>query len=94
LNLDALTPSQIGQALPVIADRCREVGRDPSTLPVSVHIWGEAGDVEPGPGRQERYLEYAEIGVDRIIVQGYSGVTRPDILESLIEDCAGAGLLG
>jgi len=94
LNLDALTPGQVEAALPVIADRCREVGRDPSTLPVSVHIWGEAGNVEPGAARRERYLEYREVGVDRVIVQGFPGVTRPDILETLIEDCAGAGLLG
>ncbi|HUO45296.1 MAG TPA: TIGR03560 family F420-dependent LLM class oxidoreductase, partial [Acidimicrobiia bacterium] len=35
LNLDALTPVQVEQALPVIRSRCEEIGRDPSTLAVS-----------------------------------------------------------
>jgi alkanesulfonate monooxygenase SsuD/methylene tetrahydromethanopterin reductase-like flavin-dependent oxidoreductase (luciferase family) len=47
LNLDALTPSQVEAALPVIASRCTEIDRDPASLAVSVHIWGEAGDVRP-----------------------------------------------
>lgn len=93
LNLDALLPNEVAEALPVIADRCQEVGRDPSTLPVSVHIWGEAGDVEPGAQRQERFQEYRELGVERIIVQGFPGVTDPAVLNLLINDCAQAQLL-
>jgi alkanesulfonate monooxygenase SsuD/methylene tetrahydromethanopterin reductase-like flavin-dependent oxidoreductase (luciferase family) len=38
LNLDALMPDEIAAALPVIADRCREAGRDPDTLRVAVHV--------------------------------------------------------
>ena len=41
LNLDGLTPAEVAEALPVIAARCEEIGRDPATLPVSVHVWSE-----------------------------------------------------
>ena len=59
LNLDALPPAQVEAALPVIAERCAEVGRDPATLAVSVHIWGEAGAVAPGAERRQRLRDYA-----------------------------------
>ena len=93
LNLDALMPAAAAEALPVIADRCREIGRDPQTLSVSVHIWGEAGAVEPGAQRRERLLEYAELGLSRAIVQGFPGVKDPAALDSLVDDCAAVGML-
>lgn len=93
LNLDALMPETVAKALPVIAQRCEEIDRDPATLAVSVHIWGEPA-AAPGAQRQRRFHEYEEVGVDRIIVQGFEGVHRPEALESLIEDCQTAGLLG
>ena len=43
--------------------------------------------------RTERLLEYAESGVDRVIVQGFVGTTDPAALDSLIDDCAATGLL-
>lgn len=93
LNLDALTPQALAAAIPVIRDRCEEINRDPTTLRLSVHIWGEAGDVDPGGPRQERFAEYAALGVHRLIVQGFNGVSDPDSLNSLIEDCRTAALL-
>ena len=93
LNLDALTPQALAAAIPVIRDRCEEINRDPTTLRLSVHIWGEAGDVDPGGPRQERFAEYAALGVHRIIVQGFHGVSDPDSLNSLIEDCQAVTLL-
>src|SRR6202521_333953 len=38
LNLDWLTPDEVGAAKPVIASRCEEIGRDPATLRLSVNI--------------------------------------------------------
>jgi alkanesulfonate monooxygenase SsuD/methylene tetrahydromethanopterin reductase-like flavin-dependent oxidoreductase (luciferase family) len=93
LNLDALTPRAVEAALPVIASRCGEVGRDPSSLAVAVHVWGEAGDVAPGAQRRQRLREYADLGLRRVIRQGFPAVTEPDVLESLAEDCAAVGLL-
>ena len=41
LNLDGMAPSEVAEALPVIRSRCEEIDRDPATLKVSVHMWGE-----------------------------------------------------
>ena len=94
LNLDGLSPRQAAEALPVIRQRCEEVGRDPSTLGVSVHLWGPPADVPPGSARIERLLEYAATGIDTVIVQGFVGTTDPAALDSLIDDCAATGFLG
>ena len=47
-----------------IRSRCEEIGRDPDTLRVAVHVWGEAGDVAPGAQRQQRLKEYADLGLE------------------------------
>ena len=41
LNVDGLEPREIDAAMPLIRARCEEIGRDPATLPISVHIWHE-----------------------------------------------------
>ncbi|HUG86543.1 MAG TPA: LLM class flavin-dependent oxidoreductase [Euzebya sp.] len=94
MNLDALTPQAVARALPVIAERCEEIGRDPATLPVAVHLWGEPAAVNPGAERQERLHEYAELGLLRVILQGFDAVKDPQVLESIVEDCAAVGYLG
>ena len=93
LNLDALTPAQVEAALPIIASRCAEVGRDPASLAVSVHIWGEAGDVRPGSERRQRLRDYAALGLSRAIVQGFVAVRDEHALDDLVEDCLALGLL-
>jgi F420-dependent oxidoreductase-like protein len=92
LNLDALTPAEIDAALPVVASRCDEIGRDPSTLRVSVHIWG-AADARPGTERRQRLRDFASLGLSRAIVQGFAAAADPRALDSLIDDCASAGFL-
>ena len=94
LNLDALEPAAVAAALPVIRERCDEVGRDPSTLAISVHLWGASLGVAAGAARVERLREYAELGVARVMVQGFIGVADPAALGVLFEDCRSAGLLG
>jgi len=94
LCLDALAPEAVAKALPVIASRCEEIGRDPRTLRVSVHLWGEPAAVPPGPQRQARLAEYADLGVDRVVLQGFRAVGHPEVLDALAEDCAALGLLG
>jgi alkanesulfonate monooxygenase SsuD/methylene tetrahydromethanopterin reductase-like flavin-dependent oxidoreductase (luciferase family) len=93
LNLDALTPTEIEAALPIIASRCDEVGREPSTLRISVHIWGAAGDVLPGAERRQRLRDYASLGLGRAIVQGFAAAADPHILDPLVEDCLAVGFL-
>jgi F420-dependent oxidoreductase-like protein len=92
LNLDALMPDEVARALPVIAERCREVGRDPDSLRVSVHIWGRPA-APPGSERQARLREYADLGLHRAILQGFPAVGDPSVLDALAEDCAALGLL-
>jgi len=92
INLDAMTPDDVTRALPTIRQRCEEIGRDPASLRVSIHIWGEA-DAAPGDERQERLGRYAQLGRSRAIVQGFPAVKDPAALERLVVDCAAVGLL-
>jgi alkanesulfonate monooxygenase SsuD/methylene tetrahydromethanopterin reductase-like flavin-dependent oxidoreductase (luciferase family) len=92
LNLDALRPAAVAQALPIIAERCEEIGRDPATLRVSVHVWLDP-PAEPGAERQELLLAYDELGLARAIVQGFPAVKDPGYLDALLTDCESTGLL-
>jgi alkanesulfonate monooxygenase SsuD/methylene tetrahydromethanopterin reductase-like flavin-dependent oxidoreductase (luciferase family) len=92
LNLDAMVPRDVEAALPVIRSRCEEIGRDPSTLRVSVHIWGPA-DAAAGAARRDRLRDYRDVGVDRVMVQGFGAVSDAGLLERVAEDCAASGLL-
>ena len=92
LNLDALRPEQVAEALPVIRQRCEEAGRDPATLRVSVHVWLDP-PARPGSERRELLLSYADVGLARAILQGFPAVSDPEYLDSLVEDCAAVGLL-
>ena len=79
LNLDTLTPAKIEAALPVIRERCEEVGRDPASLAVSVFIWGEAAAVAAGPERRQRFRDYEGLGLapgDRPGVRAREGPPR------------------
>lgn len=66
LNLDALTPAEVAEALPVIRSRCEEIGRDPASLAVSVHVaWQSLG--RAGHERVDLVAGYRELGVSRLI---------------------------
>lgn len=93
LNLDAMMPSQISEALPVVRDRCMEVGRDPATLSVAVHFWGPPAAVSPGSERIVRLQEYERLGLSRIIFELGSRIRDPEGLNSVAADCLSAGLL-
>ena len=92
LNLDALMPEAVDAALPVIASRCQEVGRDPATLGVSVHIWG-APDAPPGAARRDRLRAYRDLGLSRVILQGFGAVQDEGLLPAIADDCAAVGLI-
>ena len=92
LNLDALPPAAVADALPVIHERCREVDRDRASLRVSVHIWGEAA-APPGQARRDRLREYEDLGVDRVMLQGFGAVSDDGLLEAIAEDCLFAGMI-
>lgn len=92
LNLDALMPAEVEAALPVIASRCREIGRDPATLRVSVHIWGRP-DAPMGAPRRDRLRAYRDLGLARVMLQGFGSVRDSRFLERIADDCAAVGLL-
>jgi len=91
LNLDGMTPAQVKEALPVVAARCEEIGRDPSTLAVSVHVWTQNFG-GAGAARVDLLAGYREAGVSRVMGLDRASVTSDDALESLAEDAHGAGV--
>ena len=90
LNLDGLEPGEVREALPVIRSRCEEVGRDPATLPVSVHLWHEALAPE-GRARQDLLAAYREAGVSRVQTLLPESVTSDDALASFAADARASG---
>ncbi len=67
LNLDGMSPGDVAEALPVIASRCEEIGRDPASLKISVHTWSESPGVsEEGSQRVDLFAAYRELGIHRV----------------------------
>jgi F420-dependent oxidoreductase-like protein len=91
LNVDGMSPDDVREALPVIRSRCEEIGRDPATLAISVHIW--ARDMrESGQKRVDRLAGFKELGVSRVMGFVISCVDTDEALESLVADAREAGL--
>ncbi len=93
LNLDAMSPAEVEAAIPVIASRCEEIGRDPATLRVSVHVWGDAAADKPGEERRRALRDYGSLGLSRVIVQGFAAVRDEHALDGVVEDGLATGLL-
>ena len=94
LNVDGLTPDELRAALPTIRARCEEIGRDPDTLSVSVHVWwGDDAWSIAGERRVELLRAYAELGVSRVIGLLQASATSDDALEGLAADFGRVGEL-
>ena len=91
LNIDAMFPEDLAQAMPTIRQRCEEIGRDPDSLRVSVHVWWEHA-VAAGPERVERFAAYRELGVSRIQCLVRDAVQDDEALDRFARDCAAAGI--
>ncbi len=91
LNLDGLSPDQTRSALPVIAARCEEIGRDPVSLRVSVHVFS-TGLGSAGPQRVNTLGEYRLTGVSRVMTPPPGLVDTDEVLHALAEDCLAAGV--
>jgi F420-dependent oxidoreductase-like protein len=90
LNLDGLEPREVREALLLIGSRCEEIGRDPATLPVSVHLWHEA--LAPaGRARQDQLAAYREAGVCRVQTLLPESVISDDALVSFAADARASG---
>jgi F420-dependent oxidoreductase-like protein len=91
LNVDGKTPAEVAEALPIIRSRCEEIGRDPATLPVSVHVWPEVL-AKAGRARVEQLAAYREVGVSRVMTLLHASATSDEALESLAADARAAGV--
>ena len=91
LNVDGFSPAEVADALPVIRARCEEVGRDPSTLAVSVHLWAEHL-ARTGAPRVDLLAGYRELGVSRVMGLDKAVARSDEALKSLAEDARAAGV--
>jgi F420-dependent oxidoreductase-like protein len=91
LNLDGMEPPEVVAALPVIAARCEEVGRDPATLAVSVHLWSQT-ITQPGAARIDRLAAFREAGVSRAMGLVRASTEGDEALAALAEDARAAGV--
>jgi F420-dependent oxidoreductase-like protein len=89
LNLDGMQPTEVAEAMPVIRDRCQEIGRDPATLRVSVHIWSER--LERARSQAELLAAYREAGVDRVQTLVRRSAREPDALDRFAEAALAGG---
>jgi alkanesulfonate monooxygenase SsuD/methylene tetrahydromethanopterin reductase-like flavin-dependent oxidoreductase (luciferase family) len=93
LNLDGMSPDEVRAALPVIRERCKEIGRDPGSLAVSVHVaWGTSAWRASGARRRELIAAYADLGVSRVIGMLQASADSDDALEDLAADTRLAGI--
>lgn len=90
LNLDGMEPAELNDALPVIRARCEEIGRDPATLRVSVHVWHEQL-APPGRARQDQLAAYREAGVSRIQTLVPGSAISDDALAAFAADARASG---
>lgn len=90
LNLDGLEPDEARRAMPVIRNRCEEIGRDPGTLKVSVHLWWESL-AEAGQRRVDLVGAYGDLGVSRLIGLIRDSVDSDDALAHWADDARNGG---
>lgn len=90
LNLDAVPPEAMADAMAVIWSRCEEIDRDPNSLRVSVHIWWE--HLDAAPSRAALLDAYREAGVARVMTLVRDAAHDPDALDRFREDCVEAGI--
>ena len=90
INVDSMPPDELREeAMPIIRQRCEEIGRDPATLRVSAHVWWE--HLERAPDRAAHLAAYREAGASRVITLVRSAVADPAELDRFREDAIAAG---
>jgi F420-dependent oxidoreductase-like protein len=93
LNLDGLSPDELREALPTIRSRCEEIGREPDSLAVSVHVWWGTDEwSRGGPARQELLAAYRELGVSRVMGLLRTSAESDEPLEELAADAEAVGV--
>ncbi len=90
LNVDGLDPHELEAAMPLIHARCEEIGRDPATLRISVHIWHE--QLAPaGAARVDQLAAYREAGVSRVQTLVRESATSDQALDAFAIDARASG---
>ena len=81
LNLDGMDGGRGRRgAARSIRSRCEEIDRDPATLAISVHVWGEQIGLA-GQARVDRLAGYRDLGVSRVMgLIGSRTATSDEIL--------------
>jgi F420-dependent oxidoreductase-like protein len=93
LNLDGLSADEVRAALPTIRDRCEEIGRDPDSLDVSVHVWwGTPAWKAGGAARRQLLADYSGLGVSRVMGLLQSSAESDEVIDELVADGREAGL--
>jgi F420-dependent oxidoreductase-like protein len=91
LNVDGMSPDELAAALPTIRARCEEIGRDPATLAVSVHVWWEQAG-RPGQRRVDLLGAYRDLGAKRVMILARPAVSDEAAVGELVADAQAAGL--
>ncbi len=92
LNLDGMEPGELAEALPVIRSRCEEIGRDPASLRISVHLWSGGASAAGGQARIDALGAYRELGVHRVMELLKSSATDDEALPRWAEEARVAGV--
>ena len=92
LNLDCLSAGRTKEALPLIAARCEEIGRNPQTMRVSVHVYLD-GLGSPGQQRIEELGAFAALGIARVMTCPPGLMQSDEALDSFAADCIAAGVI-
>jgi len=93
LNLDGMSPDEVREALPTIRARCEEIGRDPDSLAVSVHVWWATPEWrDGGAARRSLLAGYADAGVSRVMGLLQESAGSDEALETLAADARAAGV--
>ena len=90
LNIDDISPAELESAIPIVHQRCEEIGRDPRSLRISVHLWWERGD-QPGAARVDQLASLRALGIERVMVFARSAAASDEALVALRADALAAG---
>ena len=91
LNLVYIGTDEAAELMPIARQRCEEIGRDPSTLRISLYCRDE--DVaEPGQQRVDFIGRCAEIGLVRLVAFPTRPSPTVEAQARFAEDCLAAGM--
>lgn len=90
INVDGMPADELrNEAMPILRERCEEIGRDPASLAVSAHIWWE--QLDDAPDRAAHLAAYREAGVSRVMALVRASAVDADALDAFREDAIEAG---